>query len=680
MKKLIESLKQAIINNQSSQALSLLRQGFSESEREFLEKLRKDGVLRCSRYDYNIQILQPLIDGVLAEKYLSTETRNYFESLKTLIFVARNIHKIYKDLINEIDYVNFKSYLVTADSLFWKPHIQNYRETHNIFNFSQEEIACAFSLFFYLSKEKSKLNAKHIGSINIKGIRDNHFLKKLADFYKIVDFRENEILVDYFGYRAVRQNNSVIIKAPDARLEMSICWGYISHQNQHIADSLEPLLEEDNLDKVYLIKFARDLAIERKDEFFSIAEHPSKRIIMRFPSYKFLDELAKFIRSNQLFGEEIIRISLIAKELFIDIRQIYKEKIFKDLQLIDIIKFQRLFLFLFWAFEAYIESENMSKSKLFWRSILPVFERKQFLNLLKYFWGERKAEQLLELLSWNPPSKIFFDVQYHPILCIDNWIILPLGILGHSNLPRNVLQSTGYRFDSDSSNDPIGKLMEESIKPISSFFKKDIEYKFNGQEGEIDVIAVIDNYLFVFECKNSLHPTSPFELRTSYDYIRKGANQLTNFRNFWKEQSFKDYLSSKIGFNSSLPSELYTCIITGNRMFSGWSEQGHSIRPIYEFRNIVQSGKISPKLLDISDKTLESLTFRVWKGDTFSVEDLIDYINGDSLHQYYFDSMISIKEELRISNVTISKKTYALDVKKFLQEVVKKFEIIHAPH
>jgi hypothetical protein len=57
MKKLIESLKQAIIQNQSSQALSLLRQGFSESEREFLEKLRRNGVLRCSCYDFNIQIL-----------------------------------------------------------------------------------------------------------------------------------------------------------------------------------------------------------------------------------------------------------------------------------------------------------------------------------------------------------------------------------------------------------------------------------------------------------------------------------------------------------------------------------------------------------------------------------------------------------------------------------------------
>ena len=192
MKKLIESLKQAIIQNQSSQALSLLRQGFSESEREFLEKLRKDGMLRSSQYDFNIHILQPLIDGVLAEKYLSTEARSYFESLKALIFVARNIQKIYKDLIKEIDSINFKSYLVTVDSIFWKTHIRNYSETHHLFNFNREKIASAFSLLFYHSKDKNKLNAKHLDSIDIKGIRDKHFLKKLAEFYKIVNFREND--------------------------------------------------------------------------------------------------------------------------------------------------------------------------------------------------------------------------------------------------------------------------------------------------------------------------------------------------------------------------------------------------------------------------------------------------------------------------------------------------------
>lgn len=675
MKQLIESLKQAINQNQSSQALSLLRQGFSESDREFLEKLRRDGILRCSHYDFKIQILQPLIDGVLAEKYLSTETRSYFESLKALIFVARNIQKIYKDLIKEIDYVNFKNHLVTADSLFWKPHIQNCEIT-NIFNLRQEEIACAFSLLFYHSKDKKKLTAKHLdSSIDIQGIRDNHFLKKLDNFYKIVDFRENEILVDYFGYKAIRQNNSVILEAPDARLEMSICWGYISHHNQYIADCIESLLEEGFSKKHYFMKIVRDMAIELKDELFSISEHPFKRIVMRFPSD---DNLVKLIRSNQLFEEDIIKMSLIQKELFIDMRQIYEEKIYKNLQFIDIVKFQRLFLFIFWAFEAYITSEKLSKSKLFLRSILPVFERKKFLDLLENLWSKEKADQLLELLSWNPDSKSYFDVQYHPILCIDDSIVVPLGILGHSNLLRNVLQSTGYRFDSDSSNDPLGKLMEESIKPISSFFKKDIKYKFNGQEGEIDVIAVIDNYLFVFECKNSLHPTSPFELRTSYDYIRKGAKQLTKFRNLLKEPSFKDYLSTNLKY--SLPSELYTCIITGNRMFSGWREQGHNIRPIYELRNIIQSGKFSTKLLDLSDKTLESLSFRVWRGDTFSVEDLINYINGDSLHQCYFDSMINTKHEVHINNIKIIKKTYELDKKKFFQEIVKKFEIVRPPH
>lgn len=115
-------------------------------------------------------------------------------------------------------------------------------------------------------------------------------------------------------------------------------------------------------------------------------------------------------------------------------------------------------------------------------------------------------------------------------------------------------------------------------------------------------------------------------------------------------------------------------------MFSGWREQGHSIRPIYELRNIVQSGKIYAKLLDVSDKTLEGQSFRVWKGNTFNVKDIIEYIEKDSLHQCYFDSMRSIKNESRIGDITIIQKTYALDVEKFFQEIGKKFEVVHPPH
>jgi hypothetical protein len=243
-------------------------------------------------------------------------------------------------------------------------------------------------------------------------------------------------------------------------------------------------------------------------------------------------------------------------------------------------------------------------------------------------------------------------------------------------LARNVLQSTRYRFDSETSDDPIGKILEDALKPISSFVQRNFSYSFNGRKSEIDVIAVIDNHLFVFECKNSLHPTSPFELRTSYDYIKKGSNQLSYFSAFWEEETFMDYIATKTRTQSL--TTLHTCIVTGNRMFSGWKEQGHSIRTIYELQNFINSGKISAKLLDLDVKTLDTQAISLWKGTVFSADDLVDYIDNDSLHTLYFDSMIKTEAETSFDNINIVQYKYNLDATQFLQKVFSKFRLINA--
>ncbi|MBC1239561.1 hypothetical protein, partial [Nostoc sp. 2RC] len=338
------------------------------------------------------------------------------------------------------------------------------------------------------------------------------------------------------------------------------------------------------------------------------------------------------------------------------------------------IKLQRFFSILLIALFGYIESNKLLNSKLFWRSIIPTFEKSYFLNILQDLFGQTKAQELLELLSWNPHSKQIFDIQYHPILSLDDSIILPLGIFCNSNFARNVLQSSRYRFDSDDSNDPVGKLLEEALKPVSSFVQRNVSYSYKNTNGEIDVIAIIENRLFIFECKNSLHPTSPFELRTSYDYIIKGAKQLNKFKTLWEQENFQNYISTR--FNFSIPTQIYRCIVTGNRMFCGWQEQGNNIIPIYELINVINTGKISVKEFDIDENTLEGITFKLWSQDTFRVNDLIDYIENNSLSQCYFDSMISQEKYISIGNINLTKNRYVLDVQKFIQEASSKFRLV----
>lgn len=51
------------------------------------------------------------------------------------------------------------------------------------------------------------------------------------------------MLVDSFGYTVTQNNAKIIIKAPDPKLGMSLCLGYIRQSMQEIANLFECLSE-----------------------------------------------------------------------------------------------------------------------------------------------------------------------------------------------------------------------------------------------------------------------------------------------------------------------------------------------------------------------------------------------------------------------------------------------------
>ncbi|MEG4083924.1 hypothetical protein [Microcoleus sp. POL10_C6] len=218
--------------------------------------------------------------------------------------------------------------------------------------------------------------------------------------------------------------------------------------------------------------------------------------------------------------------------------------------------------------------------------------------------------------------------------------------------------------------------MERCLKPVSSILKTNLKYSFKGIEGDVDVLAVVDNCLFVFECKNSLHPCNPFELRTTYDYIQKAANQLTRFQDLWQQEPFRTDLARKIKTQSPLPSQLCSCIVTGNRMFSGLREQGHSVRPIRELCYIISKGEILLNSYNIYDQDAGKksiIKFKLWKEDQLKAEDLLGYIQEDSLHKCYFNSLSRSEQTIKLKNKSLVQESYAFSPERFFDELVDNF-------
>jgi len=411
-----------------------------------------------------------------------------------------------------------------------------------------------------------------------------------------------------------------------------------------------------------------------KNSTFKIIDSPLNRIVMQFSTQR----LSNFLDTNSLFLEEEMILKQLETNLFIDFQKVKEIPVFQSLSLFDIIKVQRLFAFMLFVITEYIDSNNLFKSKLFWRS-LPVLQANELKDLLAIFLGEQKAKEIFELFTWRLESKKIFDLQTYPFINVEDWVLLPLGILTNSDLCRNVLQSTNFRFDSKSVQDPIVLEMERCLKPVSSIFETNLKYSFKGIKGEVDVLAlaVVDNCLFVFECKNSLHPCNVFELRTTYDYIQKAANQLTRFQDLWQQEPFRTYLAKKIKTQPHLLSQLCSCIVMGNRMFSGLREQGHSVRPIQELCNIISKGEILLNSYNISNQDAGNksinIKIKLWNKNKLKAENLLAYIQEDSLHKCYFNSLNRSEQTIKLKNKSLVQESYSFSFERFLEQLVDNF-------
>ncbi|MBD1828249.1 hypothetical protein NDI47_23690 [Microcoleus vaginatus GB1-A2] len=169
IKQIAQNLKQAISDREQKLALDLFRAGLQQSEAEFVGQLRKIGVLRCSTYDFQSQILNSLINET-GKINISQNSQVYFESIKSLLSISRNIQTLFNVLLKEVDYLEIKSYLVAVDSLFWPLYdhqavdslfwpLDGLQQDHaNRYSVCKEELASAFSLYLYHSHDKKVID------------------------------------------------------------------------------------------------------------------------------------------------------------------------------------------------------------------------------------------------------------------------------------------------------------------------------------------------------------------------------------------------------------------------------------------------------------------------------------------------------------------------------------------
>lgn len=660
MKNQSKKLAAAIETKQTKTALLLFEEGLGVGPDTFIAALRKHGVLRSSRYNYDTSILKRLLLAFherSSRETFSEQVKVYLSSVGSLLFLADGTRGIYKKFREGASSKDFKSLLVGVDDLFWRGEPNRYGATMKpSHEFYREDLAMAFS--FLAANRKGPLEPKDWLRVDCQNIANGRFVEELSEVAKLNYFKEAEVMVDHYGFVAVREKNVVEIRHPDSLFEKCRRLGYMRDDMQQAADT-----EAYGKDSANLEEFVKEFVGKSVEHIFIVSSNPD-RISLKVPSEQFI---RPFLEETNLLHDEQLLVAATLKHQSISLEEFKTTPVHGDITLLDLVKVRRLFCFMQSALKIKLATDHLIGTATYYHSIVPVVTRELLVQLLALGLGDKKAEQIAQLLSWDSEKSAVFDIQAQPLIACGPFVWLPLGILARSYLVRNVLQNIRFRFDAADEKDPIGDMLTSCLSEHFPNVFRNIAYSFLGLSGEIDCLARSGNQLFAFECKNSLHPCNIFEMRTTMDYIRKAAEQLDRFQQAWRLPGFREYLGSKLDVEMSGTDRINTCIVMGNRMFGGWREGVHIVRSIHELLNLMGSGGIS-FVSRIDPERPYSGRIRLWKDNHFAADDLRISLDGPCEYQLYLDSMVEVDEKHRIHGRFLSFRTYYLDLLRFSKE------------
>ncbi|MCF6206303.1 MAG: hypothetical protein L3J47_05365, partial [Sulfurovum sp.] len=240
---------------------------------------------------------------------------------------------------------------------------------------------------------------------------------------------------------------------------------------------------------------------------------------------------------------------------------------------------------------------------------------------------------------------------------------LPMGILVNSNLFRNSLFKNKIRPKHD--NDFLSLAIYQELNSKFDKVKKEVKYNKCGFHGDFDVIAFIDNTLYIFECKNTINPVGWHELITTYkDNLMKGFSQLDKAKNAFKNIDFVHYINKKFDWDIEIENlRIVTCVVLKTRMFNGYTNGTHHVRAFDELLNFIKYGEMT--ISDIKHNTTHVKTLNLWTSNNLTNDDLYQYIEKRKLHKVLFDSMIPITNKIKINKQTIAFETFKFDAYTF---------------
>jgi hypothetical protein len=617
---MFEAMRVDFLRGKSASALAISRAAAFLDASQFISHARRSGLFRSSKVAFRCEPIAHVVKTLLEDGEVfgwCSEEVGYLESVANLLSLAPNARATRLCLVAEIykrRKTMLKSCMVIMDRAF-RPAADHQPDeeqqiaeaTGSSHYFSREQKASAFSTVVVLMQETCGIDENATAHIDEAGIRNGTFERLMMDAERLNEFKEAEVQLDGYPYRADKvegRAKSVVVSAIDDRLEQSIRLGFANASMQaQIAGSHA---DNETANMVSLYEMAMDLYRAAGHLVVTRVRTPQDRYAMALPMHP---DIVGFLSDSRAFREEAYYLRHIAREAFARGLWIGDYPLVDGITVMDMLKIQRFFAFLATVFFEALDQPVIDgdRDELDMRSRIPVIQEQLLLEYLATVYGEELAQRALKTLSYDPKAgNGHYDVQYKPILRVGSWYMVPLSVLFMSDLVRNVLYQHSVRLLPADGHDPMLRALEVALTQLGFLAKA----KVKGKISPIDLVAYFQGHLFILEGKNSFHPCSTHEMRTSYGHIQKASRQLAREAEWLAVPETQAQVFKNLDWHVRPTLHIHTCIVTANRIFSGYAIDGHPVRQAHELLNVLQSGVIN----------MDAGRYRFWKGESFSVE------------------------------------------------------------
>lgn len=657
-------------------ALSSLFLLFLSGNDEYIAKIKSSGVLRYSRYINRKCIIAPVLSELLnyekAHSYLRNEDKEYLTSLLLLSGASISLNKAYIT-IRDFTYKNLRKYgyieiskivLAYVDYIFMST---DYNQVLNPTDLTKEEIAEAASyILYYISSNRDICPTKNLRVIyNYEEFIIQNDIEHIIDCaWAMLQIKEWEILTECFGYQFKEEHDGLLIEPPHIMLDKSIRLGYIRTELQY-ESCLYRAYSGIGSSAISIIDYATKVqeTLGNRFTFEYKEEFGFGRYVMKFPDYV-IDVFKKMIiDSDKCFKEDVMYLSLLGREQLITYSDLEDISI-QGLSLKEFLKIKNIFIIIGQWLNDNLKKNANNNLNLAYRSLIPILSKEAIKELLLQLTTEEKAQSFLDIISWSPQSERILDIQYNPFINLGDFYAMPLNILANSNSIRNLyaLMHKSNELLSNGQDDPLIQIIKDAFNYSNKPCITNIKYS----KGDIDIIAKIDNTLLILECKNTLHPTSAHDMRTTWNHITKGQKQLRKIQTAIENKELDNLLENVFGTKSKDFESIYYAVIVSNRLFVG-NFLSYPVRSSNDFVNLLHDGMI----------VTSAGEYCQWVGDSLSARDIYNYFHNNLELKILEQSMIPVRFEYDFIQPTVFRDWYCLDKEQLITRIDDLYNSTH---